>query len=394
MQWILWIFLIVGTVSWIKRILPIVQGIKKIPCINFPGVNSDTHGLLSVVIAACNEEEEIENSIRSLLTQDYPRLEVIAIDDRSEDQTGTILDRLAVGFPNILIVKHIHELPHGWLGKNHALAMGAEIAHGEWILFSDADVFFKQGVLSRAMQYVLAEKLDHLTLIPYLVSKGFWEGAMNACFTFFMLQWIRFWKVADSRCEDAMGIGAFNLVSRQAYEKLGGYEAIRLCVDDDVKLAECLKDAGMHIGIAGANQLLSVRWQKGMWGIIKGMEKNAFAAFLFRCDIVCAIILWLMIVHILPYIYLIFWHNIVAQSICAAQIALAIVTYWHIGRFFATPMSAGLVHPFLILFIIYAIANSTLITLKNGGIRWRTTFYGIEELRNFKPPLKRKFIPF
>lgn len=186
-----------------------------------------------------------------------------------------------------------------------------------------------------------------------------------------------------------MGIGAFNLVCRKAYEESGGHEAIRLCVDDDVKIAEALKDAGCRIAICHANGMVKVRWQKGMWELIKGMEKNAFASFLFRVDFVCAVVLGLIVVDVLPYLLFILWENPVARAISALEILLAIAVYRRLGKFFATPPGAGLIHPLLIVLLIYTICISTIVTLKNGGVKWRGTFYDLKALRDFKPPLKR-----
>lgn len=390
---LLWILLFIGLLSWATKVVPMLWGIGRIPRLP-DSPNGAELPSLSVVIPACNEAENVEKSLRSLLAQDYPKLQVVAVDDRSEDETGDILDRLASEFPERVRVLHIRRLPEEWLGKNYALSEGAKASRGEWLLFSDADVVFEPGVLELAVEYAIAANTDHLTLIPDLEHQGFWEGAIEASFTFFMLKWIRFWKMSDPDCEDAMGIGAFNLVKRESYHKFGGHEPIRLCIDDDVKIVECLKDAGMRVAIAGAVKLLKVRWQKGLRGIVQGMEKNAFASFLFRLDFVCVLILAMLVVDVLPYIVLFYSPHPLARAICALEALLAVVVYYRLGTFFATPRWAGLFHPLMILVLIYAIVNSTAITLKNRGIRWRGTFYELEKLKNFQPPLSRKILWF
>ena len=123
---------------------------------------------VSVVFAARNEAGTVGAAVPTMLALDYPDLEVIAVNDRSEDDTGAILDRLAAADPRLKVV-HVTELPAGWLGKNHALADGGAAATGEWILFTDADIHFRPDVLRRAVAHARAHSLDHLAAIPALV---------------------------------------------------------------------------------------------------------------------------------------------------------------------------------------------------------------------------------
>ena len=109
---------------------------------------------LSVIIPACNEEQSIEQTVKRLLNQDYPQLEVIVVDDRSTDNTGEILEKLKIQYPRLKVLT-IHELPPNWLGKNHAVCQGVKEATGEWLLFTDADVMFSSGSLGKAANYTL-----------------------------------------------------------------------------------------------------------------------------------------------------------------------------------------------------------------------------------------------
>src|SRR2546423_821839 len=129
---------------------------------------------LSVVVPALNEEATVEAAMRTLLALDYPDLEIIGVDDRSTDETGAILDRLAAEDAR-LRVTHVRELPPGWLGKNHALHVGSAVARGEWILFTDADVHFERDALRRAVRYAVYRRLDHLVVVPQVLLAGFWE---------------------------------------------------------------------------------------------------------------------------------------------------------------------------------------------------------------------------
>ena len=131
---------------------------------------------LSIVVPACNEEDTIERGMNSLLALDYPHLEIIAVNDRSTDRTGAILDRLALSDPRLRVL-HVETLPAGWLGKNHAMHSGSQAAKGKWLLFTDADVVFAPDALRRTVAFAERECLDHLVLSPRCETHGFWERA-------------------------------------------------------------------------------------------------------------------------------------------------------------------------------------------------------------------------
>ncbi len=148
---------------------------------------------VSVVVAARNEARNIEAALRSVLAQDYPNLEFIVVDDRSTDETGIILDRLANKDERIRVV-HIMELPKGWLGKNHAQHFGAERATGELILFTDADVMMERSVISRAVTYLRRENADHLAITPQMKMPGLLLNMFGGAFALFFGMYAKPWK--------------------------------------------------------------------------------------------------------------------------------------------------------------------------------------------------------
>src|ERR1700758_4858985 len=168
--------------------------------------------LISVIVPACNEEVNIEAALRSLLAIQSVPIEILVVDDRSTDQTGAILDRIAAEFRSGLTVIHIAELPPGWLGKPHAMALAARQATAPWLLFTDADVFFAPDSLLRAINFVQAENADHLVLFPSLILRSFGERMMMAIFQLFAFLGARPWRVAEPASRDSIGMGAFNLV--------------------------------------------------------------------------------------------------------------------------------------------------------------------------------------
>jgi len=200
---------------------------------------------VSIIVPARNEEESIRETLAQLLGLDYSNYEIIAVNDRSTDRTGQIMEELAassrsVGLPKLGLLKviHISELPSGWLGKTHAMWMAGQQASGEWLLFTDADVIFKPDSLRRAVAYANAERADHVVLFPRMIMKGPGERMMIAFFQMLFVFGHRPWRVADPQARDHMGVGAFNLVRRTVYEAVGTYRALRMEVIDDMKLGK------------------------------------------------------------------------------------------------------------------------------------------------------------
>jgi len=278
-----------------------------------------------------------------------------------------------------LRVFRVETLPPGWLGKTHALAVGAAAARGDWILFTDADVHFAPDALRRGMAYALAEHLDHLVAAPELVLEHYGERVLIATFRVCFNQAVRPWRARDPDSPSALGLGAFNLVRRSAYERAGGHAAVRLAVDEDMRLGRALKRAGARQEMILTGELVRVRWHDGVRATIRGLTKNFFGAMDYRVGTAATVIAMLLVMHVGPFASL--W---VASSgpgraaALAAWLATALA-YRAAGESF----HAGLGAPAGALLTALAIARSTLVTLVQGGVEWRGTFYPLGELRGF-----------
>src|SRR4051812_23850727 len=185
---------------------------------NLPGPPPATWPRVSIVFAARNEAATLLHAVPTMLAVDYPDFEVIAVNDRSEDRTGDLLEQLAAANPRLKVV-HVTELPEGWLGKNHALAEGSTHATGDWILFTDADIHFTPGTLQRAVAYARAQTIDHLAAVPRLTERGQWLGICVNAFSFAFTCGILPWRIPDPRSRAHGGVGAFNLVRTSTYRK-------------------------------------------------------------------------------------------------------------------------------------------------------------------------------
>ena len=257
------IYLTVNIV-YLVRLQPLVKPISNPP-------------RLSVCVPARNEERGVEACLQSLLNQDYPNFEVIAIDDHSTDRTGDIMRNLAQENSCLKVFK-AEDLPEDWLGKPFALHQAFKVAQGEYLLFTDADPVFKPTALNTAVHVMRERELDVLTLMPRAEFGSFWERAVQPVIFGFIASLTRFKNVNDPDHRSAMGFGAFLMYRRSAYEKIGGHEVGKSDVLEDVLIAKRAKRAGLKLFVADAKQLFSIRMYFGLKEIWFGWEKNMFFA--------------------------------------------------------------------------------------------------------------------
>jgi cellulose synthase/poly-beta-1,6-N-acetylglucosamine synthase-like glycosyltransferase len=336
---------------------------------------------VSIIVPARNEEQGVRAAVESLLRQDYPALELVVVNDRSTDRTGAILSALAEEHPGRLRVVTVTELPDGWLGKNHALWLGARHSSGAWLLFTDADVIFDPTCLRRAVAYAEAQKLDHLTMSPKLLARGYW---LNAFVNFFLYAFAVFARpdlANDPRSQVGVGVGAFNLIRRSAYERIGTHRAISLRPDDDIKLGMRVKLSGLRQRLLNGADVLSVRWYATVGEAIRGLEKNSFAGVEYRVSRVLGAVAILAGTLAAPWA-LVWIARGWARRLLVATVATQALTYIGANWLNRRPILRYLPSfPFTALLFCYVALRSTWRNLRQGGIRWRDTLYPLAELR-------------
>jgi len=339
---------------------------------------------LSVVVPARDEGSTIGRAVGSLLAQDYPDLEIVVVDDRSSDGTGDVLRELAAKNPRLLVLR-VDDLPAGWLGKNHALWRGAERANGEWLLFTDADVVFAQGALRQAVAYAVAEGLDHLTLAPHLVARGL---ALRAFVAFFGYAFIALWGAYlanDPKSNRGVGIGAFNLVRRSAYELIGTMRAISLRPDDDIRLGRRLRGFGFRQRVLNGNELLSVEWYPSLAAAISGLEKSMYSSLEYRAADAVGVLLYLGATMVWPFVGVFLLGGIdrvLLAVVVACLMAALLETYRQSMSRRLTPAAlvVAVLLPFSAACFGWAIVRSVYLA-ETRGVRWRGTTYPLSLLR-------------
>ncbi len=380
--------------AWLGHAVAALRGMATLPdlCrINagaLPRLTGGDGPDLCVVVPACNEENSIEATLRSLLASTGLRLEIIAVNDRSTDRTGERMGLVAAeaeGGPHRLRVMRVDELPAGWMGKTHAMAMGAQEAKTPWLLFTDGDVVFSPRALELALRHAEAEKADHLVLAPTVILKTWGEAAIFAAMNALGGWTIRLWKVADPRARDSIGVGGFNMIRREVYLRLGGFEAIRMEVVEDLRLGWLVKSRGYLQRVAVGPGLVCIRWLQGAWGVVHLAEKNGFAVYRYRVGMTLLASLGLAVQIVWP---------LLAIAAGGWAAAAGVLTYSAIAMTYHASRRATLTPAWLaVLFapatavVLYALLRSMMLALLRNGVDWRGTRYPLEELKEQAGPL-------
>lgn len=380
--------------AWLWKAVTSVLGLPSIPNLLEPKYDLEPQGMpsITVIVPARNEAEALPSSLASLLGQDYRRLRIIAVDDRSTDRTGSILDELAASHPNQLTVLHVTQLPAGWLGKPHAMALAARHAISEdrpdYLLFTDADVIFQPEAIRRSLAQAVSTQADHFVTFPTPILKTVGEGALLGYLGVMGLWATRPWKASDPKAvRDSIGIGAFNLLRTQSYEKLGGFDVFRMEILEDLMLARRVKLNGLRQRVAIAPGMVSLHWAPGAMGVVNGMTKNLFAVFRFHISLAlfaALVVAWLCLGPVI----LLFPAATRTPAIIslASIIALYVLSRSHsrISAWYAALFPVGAV------LFLYSLLRSLATTVQDGGVTWRGTFYSLAELRRNASQLNLK----
>jgi cellulose synthase/poly-beta-1,6-N-acetylglucosamine synthase-like glycosyltransferase len=370
----IFIYSITITSIGIILILYVLVRLKSIKKLKHQPIISEQPSL-AIIVAVRNEEEDVEKALQSLCNINYTNHRLIVVNDRSTDRTGEILSRF--NHPHLQVIT-LTDLPDGWLGKNNALYQGYKNSTEEWMLFTDADVEFHPDAINKALGYAKKHELSHLCVLPDVSSRSEILNGVLATFSIMLLMFTRPWDARNPKRSGSIGVGAFNLVKRTAYEAAGTHVKIKLRPDDDLKLGQNLKSAGLRQDVLGGEGYIWLEWYKNIGQFINGLMKNTFAVREYNIIQSIADVLGVLLAIALPIpIMLIFGDTnirIMAGLLWLMQIVYMIAVppnkWWY-----------ALMTPFAGLLMAYIVARSAYITLKQGGIYWRDTFYSLAMLK-------------
>ncbi len=242
-----------------------------------PGYAGENPPLVSAILPAKDEEQNIAVCLDSLCGQDYPRLEILVADDRSTDQTAAIARRIAARDPRVRVVS-ITELPPGWTGKNHALHRAVPQARGAWLWFVDADTRHEPQSLSVMMELARQHRAALVSLLPEQRLETFWERIVQPIAGVTLMQSFPAGKIHDPRSRCAFANGQFIVVERSAYEEAGGHEAVRDRFVEDIALAGRVKALGKPIRLAFCRGLVDCRMYATLGQLVRGWSRILYDA--------------------------------------------------------------------------------------------------------------------
>ncbi len=316
---------------WIVRYLAISRVLRKRRVLSSRTYPTQTESpgevpKVSIIVAAKDEEDNIETCVRGLLDQDYANFELIVVDDRSKDRTPAILRRLAEEAGNRLRIVTVKTLSVGWFGKNNAMREGVAPSCGEWLLFTDADCRqTSRRTLSTAMHEAFAEEVDFLSITPVIETHTVWERIIQPVCSMALMMWFLPHRVNKRKTKTAYANGAFMLMRRSCYDAIGGHERVRTEVNEDIHMARLAKQMGLRLWVVENDDLYRTRmydspraawrgWSRIFYGCLGSFTRLSAAVFL------------LVVFSILPWVSLIvaMFGCITADTSVAQQWALAL----------------------------------------------------------------------
>jgi cellulose synthase/poly-beta-1,6-N-acetylglucosamine synthase-like glycosyltransferase len=372
--------------SWMMRVLVWRRMLPQVPDLTRTDYARANQILpsLTAIVPARNEAANIAATLRSLLAADGVVLQIIAVDDRSTDQTGAIMDSMARSEQGAagtsLQILHVQELPPGWLGKTHAMSLAAQQATGDWLLFTDGDVIFDRQALHRALEYAIYSGADHMVVLPTILLRSWGERMMIAFLQVLSIWALRPWRVANPEARrDSIGVGAFNMIRREVYDALGGWEALRLEILEDLALGRRVKESGYAQRVALGVDMVKVRWAHGAFGVVENLTKNLFALFRFRSERLLGFACGLALFTLLPLLACLAGRPMWWPA--ATMLIALFLAYGRTGKYHHFSAAQMLLFPVATVLLLYALCRSMLLALWYGGVSWRGTFYSLRELR-------------
>ncbi|MBN8568012.1 MAG: glycosyltransferase [Ignavibacteria bacterium] len=354
-----------------------ITRIKKIPAID-----ASKFPLVSILIPARNEEHNISQCVESLFKQDYPQYEVIVLNDHSTDRTGLILSELQNKFPELKIINGA-ELPEGWIGKSFACHQLTQTAKGDWLLFTDADTIHNSNSIRTGIETALVRNADLLSVVPYQITMTLSEKLVIPILHFVTFSLLPFYFLEKRGFKQfTIAVGQYMLFKKSSLEKIGGYEAVKNEIVEDVSMGKLIKKNNMQLIVLNGIEMVSCRMYRNFAQVWEGFSKNIFAGLGFSFITMSLIIISYFIFFILPYywtLYFLFTQGFSLLSlICLAQISINYFIRFTLSFKYKLSFTSSILHPFGILTVILITLNSWRLVAFSSGPSWKGRSYKLK----------------
>jgi chlorobactene glucosyltransferase len=341
--------------------------------------------LVSVIVPARNEAHNIERCVRSILESQWPALEVIVVNDRSEDDTGPLAHALAKDDPRVRVVEGA-PVPDGWFGKQWACAQGAGAARGSTLIFTDADTTHAPTLIPRSMFVMRARALDFFTVGGFQELGSFWERAVMPQL-FYMIATRYGGAGAVNRADrsrDKIANGQYMCFTRACHDAIGGHEAVRTKSAEDLALAQLVHARGMRGELAMGPHDLTTRMYTSLREVVNGWTKNIITAGADTLPpgpilrlLLPLLLLVVPLMHLAPIVTLTYAAFVpVAKSVLiwAAVCSVILLLWWafiYVAGFRQSPLYA-LTLPLGAMVVLFIIARAT---MRGRGVEWKGRRY-------------------
>ncbi len=343
--------------------------------------------LISILVPARNEEANIANCIECLIKQDYANYEIIIIDDNSTDKTYEIAINYANKYPNIKVLK-CPEKPEGWLGKSYALHYGVQQAKGNYFAFIDADVTLSNKIISKAYWFLNEHRAAMISLLPTLVNRTFWEHTIQPVMGFMIVLSFPHHLVNNPKSSRVVANGQFILFERDAYFKIGGHEAIKSELVEDVELARLVKKNKLRYYIVIALDDMKTHMYHSLKDIWQGWGKSIYPYIksnpirLWTGLIFLSIIFFFPFLTILPY-SIKYYHSSYALPIYLDKVFLLnllVIVIILINSFFARRSMNqssiyALLFPLAFAMLLALFIKRSFDYIRKRGVTWKNRIY-------------------
>ncbi len=356
-----------------------------------PGSLKKPQPLVSVLVPARNEAKNIGRCLRSLLKQDYPNMEILVLDDNSEDGTGQIIGSIAKKDPRVRLLAG-RPLKKGWLGKNYACHQLSKYAKGEYFIFTDADTLHFTNSISSAVFSLTANGLDALSVYPKQIMVTIHERMVVSFINFAILCLMPLVLIKRSKSPlFCTAIGQFILFKKEVYRNIGGHESIASEILDDIHISKQVKRGGYKFMIFDGSNNIYCRMYSNFSEVVKGFSKFIFAAFNYNIYTLGVVISFISVIFLLPFILLplgffIFEWSVLILNLLFIQIALIFIIRITLSFRFKARILDVLLHPFSMIYIILIAANSVFHTKFGHGVYWKGRTYDIHDKDGLKLP--------
>ena len=343
---------------------------------------------ITICIPARNEEEAIEGCLESILSQDYPDFDCIVVDDRSSDKTVEIVRRIAERDKRVRLMQS-GELPEGWTGKCYALRQASREARGQWLLFVDVDTRHHPLNLRTALREAIVNDADMVSLVCHLETDSFWEKLFQPLLGALLFSVYRFQDVNHPRHPKAFANGQYILIKREAYDAIGGHEAVRGNILEDIAMAFKIKRSGRKLHMAWGVEVSSVRMYRSFKEMLRGWSRLYCGAFGIELGFYLVTIVGWLIIWLLPWIGLAAglvllltaqadMFTFVELGLAAASVSFALITMCKSYRMVNLPGRYALFYPLAALFLLAVLWHSLWLVTGRKTIHWRGREYAVD----------------